>query len=82
MALQEIRETIVERKGLVILARTIMRRSKQVVTSMEESSIAKRKRDELMAVVEKKTMKHKHDMRRDARIRAERSPHLVHDHLV
>jgi hypothetical protein len=29
---------------------------------MEESAIAKRKRDELMAVVEKKTEKHEHDM--------------------
>jgi hypothetical protein len=42
---------------------------------MEESAIAKRKRDELMAVVEKKTVKRQHDMRGDVRIRAERSPH-------
>jgi hypothetical protein len=42
---------------------------------MEEGTIAKRKRDELMAVVEKETMKHKHDMRGDVHIRAERSTH-------
>ena len=41
---------------------------------MEESAVAERKGDELMAVVEREAGKHEHNMRGDVRIRAERSP--------
>src|SRR5271170_3361164 len=69
VALQEIRETVVVRKGLIILARTIMRRSTTSCNFNGRRCHYETQETRAHGSGRKKTMKHKHDMRGDVHIR-------------